>query len=670
MSDFKIGKGDFTLKYYRNWAQSIQRSLHKKIILLLTCFIIVPTIVLIVILTLTASYNTKNMMYDEVNEATQSISRMLNQTYETNGHIVSSLAAGISENSQDVTRIKHRVKDLTSDNSNILFAYVLLGDKYIDNSGSMIDINEAKKREWYQLAKEHEGEVIVSKPYQDMITGQMIVTFSRSLPNGEGVAGIDVSIDNLNQSVSQFKVGDSGYISLIDKDNHVLSHPVHKQGSQLDREQYKELLSDEYGKYMSNADGRHEFISYDKRNKLGINIVSVLSRSEINAQANEIVIIASVFLVILIGLIGLFLWKFVRNIIRPVVRIQQMTERIADGDFSVRVPLDGRLDEIGRLEKNFNSMTQSLSDIMAQIREVSEVVAASAEELSASSEENVSSLQEVAASYQQVSTQSALLDERLNTVTAQAHQSASQLHRVVTLVGSSSHAAQEMSEWAASGGKALDSVRMQMDAITQNTEQAKAETERLNEQSHHIHRIVAFIQEVAAQTELLALNAAIEAAHAGEHGRGFAVVAGEVRKLAEETKEAAGKITGMVQQIRERSDSVWTAMQNGVESVAVGQQLTESVTNSFTDIFQAIDEMNVQLNHVTELGSQLASSNADMIESFDAASEMTNGTLMEMETVAAASEQQNAAMQEMASYANHLASIADDLQQLSARFKS
>ncbi|WP_019423786.1 methyl-accepting chemotaxis protein [Paenibacillus sp. OSY-SE] len=658
------------MKYYRNWAQSIQRSLHKKIILLLTCFIIVPTIVLIVILTLTASYNTKNMMYDEVNEATQSISRMLNQTYETNGHLVSSLAASISENSQDVTRIKHRVTDLTSDISNILFAYVLLGDKYFDNSGSEIDINEAKKREWYQLAKEHEGEVIVSKPYQDMITGQMIVTFSRSLPNGEGVAGIDVSIDNLNQSVSQFKVGDSGYISLIDKDNHVLSHPVHKQGSQLDREQYKELLSDEYGKYMSNADGRHEFISYDKRNKLGINIVSVLSRSEINAQANEIVIIASVFLVVLIGLIGLFLWKFVRNIIRPVVRIQQMTERIADGDFSVRVPVDGRLDEIGRLEKNFNSMTQSLSDIMAQIREVSEVVAASAEELSASSEENVSSLQEVAASYQQVSTQSALLDERLNTVTAQAHQSESQLHRVVTLVGSSSHAAQEMSEWAASGGKALDSVRMQMDAITQNTEQAKAETERLNEQSHHIHRIVAFIQEVAAQTELLALNAAIEAARAGEHGRGFAVVAGEVRKLAEETKEAAGKITGMVQQIRERSDSVWTAMQNGVESVAVGQQLTESVTNSFTDIFQAIDEMNVQLNHVTELGSQLASSNADMIESFDAASEMTNGTLMEMETVAAASEQQNAAMQEMASYANHLASIADDLQQLSARFKS
>ncbi|MCY9512695.1 methyl-accepting chemotaxis protein [Paenibacillus apiarius] len=658
------------MKYYRNWAQSIRRSLHRKIILLLTSFIIVPTIVLIVILTITASNNTKDMMYDEVNEATQSISRLLNQTYEANAHMISSLADGISKNSQDVARIKNRVTDLAGDIDNILFAYVLLGDQYIDNSGSKIDIDDAKKREWYQAAKERAGEVIVSKPYQDMITGQMIVTFSRSLANGDGVVGLDVSIDNLNQSVSQFKVGDSGYISLVDKDNNVLSHPLYKQGSQLNKEQYKELLSGENGEFKSDADGRHEFISYDKRNKLGINIVSVLSLSEIEAQANEIVIIASVFLVIIIGLISLFLWMFIRKIIRPVVRIQQMTERIADGDFSVRVPAGARLDEIGRLEKNFNAMTQSLSDIMTQIREVSEAVAASAEELSANSEENVSSLQEVAASYQQVSAQSAQLNERLNTVTDQAHQSSAHLNRVVTLVGSSSHAAHEMSEWAVNGGTALDKVRMQMDAITQNTEQAKAETERLNEQSHHIHRIVAFIQEVAAQTELLALNAAIEAAHAGEHGRGFAVVADEVRKLAEETKEAAGKITGMVQQIRERSDSVWTAMQNGVESVAMGQQLTESVTNSFTDIFQAIDEMNAQLSHVTELGAQLASSNAEMIESFDAASEMTNGTLMEMETVAAASEQQNAAMQEMASYANHLASIADDLQQLSARFKS
>ncbi|GAC41955.1 methyl-accepting chemotaxis protein [Paenibacillus popilliae] len=657
------------MKYGKHWTQSIRQSMKKQLILLLTCFIIVPTIILIIVLTITASNNTKDMMYDNVNDATKSISRLLDQSYEANVYTIDSLTTAISKYPNDTQRIKQRVTDLVGDVNTILNAYVVLGDKYVDNNGSKLSVDDVAEREWYQLALQRPDEVIVSNPFQDMITGELVVAFSHSLPNRAGVVGIDVSIEEIKQSVSQFKVGTSGYVNLIDKDNRVIFHREYDPGTQLDQEEYKALLTNEYGE-LSNAYGRNEFISFDKRNKFGYNIVSVLSLSEINQQANQIVTIAVVFLGVLIGLIGLFLWSFVRNIIRPVVRVQQMTEQIATGDFSARIPANSRTDEIGRMEKNFNAMSQALAEIMTEIREVSESVAASAEELSASSEENLSSLQEVSASYQQVSAQSSQLNERLNMTTSQAHQSAAHLKRVVELVENSSHAAQEMSEWATNGEKALENVRMQMEVITQNTEQAKAETERLNQQSHDIHRIVTFIQEVAAQTELLALNASIEAARAGEHGRGFAVVAGEVRSLAEETKEAAGKITGVVQQMRERADSVWAAMQDGVETVAEGQALTQAVTDRFSDMFQAVDEMNLQLIHVSELSAQLASSNGEMIESFDAASEMTNVTLVEMETVASASEQQNAAMQEMASYANQLASISENLQQLSARFKA
>ncbi|MEW9106445.1 MAG: methyl-accepting chemotaxis protein, partial [Paenibacillus sp.] len=73
------------------WTAGIQRSLHKKIICLLALFIVVPTIILIIILTGTAASNTKDMFYNQVNEATESIVGMLDDMYYSNAYTVNSL---------------------------------------------------------------------------------------------------------------------------------------------------------------------------------------------------------------------------------------------------------------------------------------------------------------------------------------------------------------------------------------------------------------------------------------------------------------------------------------------------------------------------------------------------------------------------------------------------
>ena len=99
----------------------------------------------------------------------------------------------------------------------------------------------------------------------------------------------------------------------------------------------------------------------------------------------------------------------------------------------------------------------------------------------------------------------------------------------------------------------------------------------LDQRSKEIGSIVDLITEVAEQTNLLALNAVIEAARVGEQGRGFAVVAEEVRKLAEQSRNAADEIGKLVRETQAESGNAVNSMQDGVKKVRAG---TEAVLSS------------------------------------------------------------------------------------------
>lgn len=87
--------------------------------------------------------------------------------------------------------------------------------------------------------------------------------------------------------------------------------------------------------------------------------------------------------------------------------------------------------------------------------------------------------------------------------------------------------------------------------LTKTTQELGLLSQELTEATKQTDEIVAFIRNVAGQTNLLGLNAAIEAARVGEMGRGFGVVAEEVRKLATASAESVKNISESIRKIQD-----------------------------------------------------------------------------------------------------------------------
>jgi methyl-accepting chemotaxis protein len=121
----------------------------------------------------------------------------------------------------------------------------------------------------------------------------------------------------------------------------------------------------------------------------------------------------------------------------------------------------------------------------------------------------------------------------------------------------------------------------------------------LSEHSQQIGSTISVVDDIAEQTNMLALNAAVEAARAGEHGKGFAVVAGEIRKLADESKQAITKITSLTSNIQYTTNSTVMATEEGtkeIESVVkdINSLSTDSETLlvSIKEIMESLEAIN------------------------------------------------------------------------------
>ncbi|MPM93877.1 Segregation and condensation protein A [bioreactor metagenome] len=120
----------------------------------------------------------------------------------------------------------------------------------------------------------------------------------------------------------------------------------------------------------------------------------------------------------------------------------------------------------------------------------------------------------------------------------------------------------------------------------------------LSEHTQQIGSTIGIVEDITEQTNMLALNAAVEAARAGEHGKGFAVVAAEIRKLADESKIATAKITSLIKDIQQATNSTVMATEESSKEIESGVKLADNINTNIDSLISIINEVSTSAEEI------------------------------------------------------------------------
>ena len=358
-----------------------------------------------------------------------------------------------------------------------------------------------------------------------------------------------------------------------------------------------------------------------------------------------------------------------KKITTPLELMTNALVKLRDGDFIITQRTIQRDDEFGALANMVADVRKSLNRLMRDTNASAEQLAAASEELTASSQQAAQASSMVANSVTDAAGATAEQQTYVNDAMESINNTAESVERLNQTAETVSQHASESKDEAEAGSKAIQQAVEQIMSVETIVQNSAATVDKLGKSSQEIGQIVSDISEIAEQTNLLALNAAIEAARAGENGRGFSVVAEEVRKLAEQSQEAAQRITNLIGGIQSDTNEAVQSMQEGSSAVKAGTESVSKLKEAFDRIQAAALGVSEQADTITAEVRAVADQTANVKEK--SANILEKGTQVsgEMENVSAASEEQSASASEIADASNSLAKLAQDLQNSLNKFR-
>ncbi|MGV8146454.1 MAG: methyl-accepting chemotaxis protein [Alkaliphilus sp.] len=540
------------------------------------------------------------------------------------------------------------------------------------------------------IQRAFKGVASVSDPFFHPETNELIIKFAVPIEQGADVVGALVGTQSaslLYDITDRMAYGENGYAYILREDGTIISHPdreyiIAQRNVFDDIEENGELKNwgvaiQEFG--LENA-GVIGYSILGRCRLTGIAPVEGTSWT-IGVGAFEKDILSGVhelrdrfiLFVFIVLAVGLIFTNFVgKSVVKPIIASTKLAEIVATLDIREDIPKEymSRKDEIGRLAKSLQLITDSLRMFIKQVASASDHVTSSAEHLTETSNQSAIASDEIGRT----------IEEIAKSASEQAHdtgQGALKINELGEIIENDHNLLVELNKATEITSSLKDEGLEIVDKLIEKTEQNAKHggivyegIVKTNNSTGKIGVASRAIQSIAEQTNLLALNAAIEAARAGEAGKGFAVVADEIRKLAEQSSSSAKEIDAIVNELQTNSENTLKSMKQA-GSIIKEQEVFVGITNEkFDGISSSVESIKDCILSLNESSKKMDVKKVEMIDVIQNLSAIAQENAAGTQEASAATEENVAAMTEISSASEGLSELAKELQIVIERFKT
>lgn len=541
---------------------------------------------------------------------------------------------------------------------------------------------DARTREWYKGAIAKPNEVVITDAYitsKGDVAVSVVTAVKDGKNNVKGVVGIDVKLNVLASMVSKIKIGQSGYVMLVDKNGTILANPknpssVNKKIDSLNIQQLKDINKVSAKTFDTKLeDGKIYAVNVYKstNDKLNWNYVYFMGKDDFAKTANSIGIIAIIALLITVAAAVLLAFKIANRISAPIKYFEKHLGVIGAGDFTEEIPevYLKNCTEIGGIAKAIQQMQNCIKEMIINVKENSVKVEEETEKLFVSADELATSSNCVADAIKNVATGTSAQTGELVQISDVLGSFGLKVQLIVDSLKEVNESSKDINSMASESGIKMQNLIDSIMKINESFKEFVNMITSLGSNIQEINQITKLINNIAEQTNLLALNAAIEAARAGESGRGFSVVAEEIRKLAEQSKDSVESINKLINGISQETGAIVKNTSVMDSELGAQTEVINEAIETFNNIILAVEGVTPKIASVNKEALKMNSEKENILNMVENASEVSEQVAASSEEIAASSQEMNAITNEVAQATEKLNNMTQQMLEQVNNFK-